>query len=322
MNRKRSKKNGIYLLFAFISIIFFYISINVLYTQTSAYYDESLISNLPNAERFVSKIKISASDTNNNIVLIEWEGITDNNLIYYVYRSESPIIGKSSFSNSTVVDYVKATNDSRTYIVSDSPIITSRYYYAVVSYINDLVFYNAKENIDTSSLSFNGIKTNNVLNNNLKYNTNINNNIMTNAVTVTNNVILTNNIILTNTVTLTNVVTLTNNTAANNTASLASSSSSIGINNSSQSEYSRYKTQYDRALAQFKLKNYSQAASILEPISSRNINRNLYYDINLLLGKCYKYLGRKKNSLDAFNRIKSYNTQEVNFWINQVLSDL
>ena len=317
MNRKRSKKNGIYLLFAFISIIFFYISINVLYTQTSAYYDESLISNLPNAERFVSKIKISASDTNNNIVLIEWEGITDNNLIYYVYRSESPIIGKSSFSNSTVVDYVKATNDSRTYIVSDSPIITSRYYYAVVSYINDLVFYNAKENIDTSSLSFNGIKTNNVLNNNLKYNTNINNNIMTNAVTVTNNVILTNNIILTNTVTLTNVVTLTNNTA-----SLASSSSSIGINNSSQSEYSRYKTQYDRALAQFKLKNYSQAASILEPISSRNINRNLYYDINLLLGKCYKYLGRKKNSLDAFNRIKSYNTQEVNFWINQVLSDL
>ena len=317
MNRKRSKKNGIYLLFAFISIIFFYISINVLYTQTSAYYDESLISNLPNAERFVSKIKTSASDTNNNIVLIEWEGITDNNLIYYVYRSESPIIGKSSFSNSTVVDYVKATNDSKTYIVSDSPIITSRYYYAVVSYINDLVFYNAKENIDTSSLSFNGIKTNNVLNNNLKYNTNINNNIMTNAVTVTNNVILTNNIILTNTVTLTNVVTLTNNTA-----SLASSSSSIGINNSSQSEYSRYKTQYDRALAQFKLKNYSQAASILEPISSRNINRNLYYDINLLLGKCYKYLGRKKNSLDAFNRIKSYNTQEVNFWINQVLSDL
>ena len=295
MNRKRSKKNGIYLLFAFISIIFFYISINVLYTQTSAYYDESLISNLPNAERFVSKIKTSASDTNNNIVLIEWEGITDNNLIYYVYRSESPIIGKSSFSNSTVVDYVKATNDSKTYIVSDSPIITSTYYYAVVSYINDSVFYNAKENIATSSLSFNGIKTNNVLNHNLKYNTNINNNIMTNAVTVTNNVILTNNIILTNTVTLTNVVTLTNNTA-----SLASSSSSIGINNSSQSEYSRYKTQYDRALAQFKLKNYSQAASILEPISSRNINRNLYYDINLLLGKCYKYLGRKKNDLILF----------------------
>ncbi|ELV05418.1 hypothetical protein [Brachyspira hampsonii] len=145
MNKNRNKKNGIYLLFGFISIIFFYISINVLYTQTSAYYDETLINNLPNAERFVSNLKISASDTNSNIVLIEWEGITDNNLIYYVYRSKNPIIGKSSFSDSTVVDYVKATNDSRTYIVSDSPIITSTYYYAVVSYINDSVFYNAEE---------------------------------------------------------------------------------------------------------------------------------------------------------------------------------
>ncbi|ELV06524.1 hypothetical protein [Brachyspira hampsonii] len=108
----------------------------------------------------------------------------------------------------------------------------------------------------------------------------------------------------------------------NITNSVPSSSSSRSINNSAQNEYSRYKTEYDRALAQFKLKNYLQAASILEPVSSRNINRNLYYDINLLLGKCYKYLGRKKNSLDVFNRIKSYNSQEVNFWINQVLSDL
>ena len=314
MNRKRSKKNGIYLLFAFISIIFFYISINVLYTQTNVYYDEALINNLPNAERLVSNIKISTSETNNNIVLISWDGITDSNLIYYIYRSKSPIIGKSSFSNSTVVDYIKATNDSKRYIVYDSPIITSTYYYAVVSYINDSVFYNAEENIDTSSLLYNGITANNTLNNNLKYNTNINNNIITNTVTVTNNVILTNNVLLTNVVTLTNTVTLTNNNSV--------LSSSGSINNSSQNEYSRYKTEYDRALAQFKLKNYSQAASILEPVSRRNINRNLYYDINLLLGKCYKYLGRKKNSLDVFNRIKSYNSQEVNFWINQVLSDL
>lgn len=297
MNRKRSKKSGIYLLFAFVSIIFFYISINVLYTQTPAYYDENLINNLPNAERFVSKIKTSTSNTNNNIVLISWEGIIDENLIYYVYRSQNPIIGKSSFSNSTVVDYIKATNDSKMYTIADSPIITSTYYYAVVSYINDSVFYNAKENIDTSALSFNGITTNNVMNNNLKYNTITNNITFTNTVTVTNTVILTNNIIN------------------------SKPSGSIN-NNSSQSEYSRYKNQYDRALAQFKLKNYSQAASILEPISRRNINRNLYYDINLLLGKCYKHLGRKKNSLDVFNRIKSYNMQEVNFWINQVLSDL
>ena len=247
MNRKRSKKNGIYLLFAFISIIFFYISINVLYTQTNVYYDEALINNLPNAERLVSNIKISTSETNNNIVLISWDGITDSNLIYYIYRSKSPIIGKSSFSNSTVVDYIKATNDSKRYIVYDSPIITSTYYYAVVSYINDSVFYNAEENIDTSSLLYNGITTNNTLNNNLKYNTNINNNIITNTVTVTNNVILTNNVLLTNVVTLTNTVTLTNNNSV--------LSSSGSINNSSQNEYSRYKTEYDRALAQFKLKN-------------------------------------------------------------------
>ena len=30
----------------------------------------------------------------------------------------------------------------------------------------------------------------------------------------------------------------------------------------------------------------------------------------------------EENALDVFNRIKNYNAQEVNFWINQVLSDL
>ena len=223
--KRTNKKNGIYLLFAFISIIFFYISINVLYTQT--YYDEDLINNLPNAEKFVSKIKVSHSDTNNNIVLIEWEGIEDNNLVYYVYRSTSPIIGKSSFSDSVVVDYIKATNNSKNYVILDRPIITSTYYYAVVSYINDLSFYNAKENVDTSSLSFNGITAkdtnvslsyndtndNNVLNNNLKYITNINN--ITNTVNVTNSYTLTNTVTFTNSVTVTNIVNITNNNISN-----------------------------------------------------------------------------------------------------------
>lgn len=327
--KRTNKKNGIYLLFAFISIIFFYISINVLYTQT--YYDEDLINNLPNAEKFVSKIKVSHSDTNNNIVLIEWEGIEDNNLVYYVYRSTSPIIGKSSFSDSVVVDYIKATNNSKNYVILDRPIITSTYYYAVVSYINDLSFYNAKENVDTSSLSFNGITAkdtneslsyndtndNNVLNNNLKYITNINN--ITNTVNVTNSYTLTNTVTFTNSVTVTNIVNITNNNISNG-ASAGRNNNNNSVN--TQSEYSRYKSQYNRALAEFKLKNYSKAASILEPISRRNINKNLYYDINLLLGKCYKYMGRKKNALDVFNRIKSYNPKEVNFWINQVLSDL
>lgn len=327
MNKTRNKKSGIYLLFAFISIIFFYISINALYTQTSVYYDEALINNLPNAEKFVTKINVLSSYTNDNIVSIEWEGIRDDNLVYYVYRSKNPIIGKSSFSNSVVVDYVKATNDSKKYIIYDRPVISSTYYYAVVSYINDLSFYNAKENIDTMSVLFNGMaeksesySTNDVFNNNLnnlKYSSNF-----TNIVTITNTITFTNTVILTNTVT--NNVTITNNSSSKNSSGNINNSSSMNSSriNNYKSSYSMYKTEYDKALAEYKRGNYLKASSILEPVSRRNVDRGLYYDINLLLGKCYKYLGRKKNSLDAFNRIKSYNTQEVNFWINQVLSDL
>ncbi len=318
MNKITNKKNGIYLIFAFISIIFFYVSINALYTQTN-YYDEDFINNLPNAERFVSKMRVSYSDTNNNVLLIQWEGIRDDNLMYYVYRSKSPIIGKSSFSSSSsataIVDYIKATNTSKTYTVYDSPIIGSKYYYAVVSYIDDLSFYNGKENTDTSSVLFNGADNISSIN----YNTNNNLNYVTNSFTVTNTYSLTNIYTVTNTYSFTNTYTITNTySLTNNNIKNSNSNGSNSINN----YYSNYKSQYNRALAEFKMRNYSRAASILEPVSRRNINRALYYDINMLLGKCYKYMGQKKNSLDVFNRIKSYNTQEVNFWINQVLSDL
>ena len=118
--------------------------------------------------------------------------------------------------------------------------------------------------------------------------------------------------VYTNIITTTNIYNLTN--TYNGNASIKGTAA--------PNEYSRYKSEYDRAVIQFKAGNYLFAVSILEPISRRNIDRTLYYDINLMLGKCYKNLGRKKNALDVFNRIKTYNAQEVNFWINQVLSDL
>ncbi|WP_304332210.1 hypothetical protein [Brachyspira innocens] len=322
MRKIRTKKNGIYLIFAFVSIIFFYISINVLYTQTtsSSIYDEDLINNLPNAERFAKNIKISASETNSNTLIIEWDGVNDGSIVYYLYRSISPIIGKSSLIDSSVVDYIKATNDSKHYYVLDRPILSSKYYYAVVSYADDLIFYSARDNVDTSSIVFNGfsnIKTytnNNLIsNNNLSYTNNTNS--ITN--TVFDNNITTNTYVQTNVYSITNVYSLTNIYSVTNRYNITNNN-----NTSASSLISKYNSDYNRALAEFKNKNYLLAANILEPISTRNINNDIYYKINLLLGKCYKYLGRKNNALGVFNRIKTYNAQEVNFWINQVLSDL
>ena len=214
--RIRNKRKRIYLVFAILSIMFFYISINVLYGQTSSFiYDEDIINNLPNAERFVKNIKISTSSTNNNIVVVEWEGIKDNNLIYYLYRSNSPIIGKSSLVDSYVVDYIKATNDSKSYSILDRPILSAKYYYAVVSYVDDLSFYSAKENVDMAAINFNGLSYNNQNNNiesqynnidnnanNFQYSNTFITNIYTNTVFSTNNV--------TNTYTLTNIYSVTN----------------------------------------------------------------------------------------------------------------
>lgn len=331
MKKIRTKKNGIYLIFAFVSIIFFYISINVLYTQTSSsLYNEDLINDLPNAERFAKNIKISASETNSNTLIIEWDGINDSSVIYYIYRSLSPIIGKSSLIDSSVVDYIKATNDSKHYYVLDRPILSSKYYYAVVSYADDLIFYSARDNVDTSSIVFNGFSniksytnnsgfydTNNTLNNS-KY---ISNSYTTNTVFNTNNI--TNTYVQTNVYSITNMYTLTNIYSLTNRYNITNIVNNNNNNNASASSLiSKYNGDYNRALTEFKNKNYLSAVNILEPISSRNINNDIYYKINLLLGKCYKYLGRKNNALDVLNRIKTYNAQEVNFWINQVLSDL
>lgn len=337
--RIRNKRKRVYLLFAIVSIMFFYISINVLYGQTSSFiYDEDIINNLPNAERFVKNIKISASSTNNNIVVVEWEGIKDDNLIYYLYRSNSPIIGKSSLVDSYVVDYIKATNDSKSYFILDRPILSAQYYYAVVSYVDDLSFYSAKENVDMAAINFNGLSYNSQNNNaepqynkvnnsnSFQYSNTFITNVYTNTIFSTNNI--TNTYTLTNIYSVTNVYSLTNtitnkyNITNTFSANSSSANASKKNNTSSSGSIERYSNDYYRALAEFKKGNYSLAASILEPISKRNINKDMYYKINLLLGKSYKYMKRKKNALDVFNRIKNYNAQEVNFWINQVLSDL
>lgn len=331
MDKIINNRNGIYLIFEFICIIFFYISVNVLYAQTSSVYDEALINSLPNAESFVSKMNIKAADTNNNIVIIEWEGINYTNLVYYVYRSERPITGRASLIDAKVIDYVKATNDSKLYNVLDRPVFSSKYYYAVVSYINDLSFYNALENTDTLSVNFNGIKntnlsasimenTNNIIYSNELYNTNIYSNSAADKENIVNNLKYLTNFI-TNTYFITNTHNITNSYSVTNMYSLTNIHNAAAPANK-KNGYAVYKNEYRKALAEFKRGNYSAASSILEPLSLINIDRALYYDINLLLGKCCKYLGRKKKALDVFNRIKTYNSKEVSFWINQVLTDL
>ncbi|WP_028330008.1 hypothetical protein [Brachyspira alvinipulli] len=320
MNKLIKNKKSIYILFAFVSIIIFYLSINILYTQTS--------NNLPSAEKFVNNIDITVSTTNDSEILIEWDGINNSNLIYYVYRSESPIIGKYSLVNSKVVDYVKATNTSRKYAVVDRPVLSSNYYYAVVSYIDNVSFYNSKPKVDTLSIIFNGVVNTN--NNQYKIDNTTNNSqykiddaITNNQYKIdnTNTIIYeyTNVLVTTNVYNITNTYIITTTNVVNNTSGVIKSSNTY---NNNSSLVSKYKNEYDRAVIQFKAGNYLSAASILEPVSKVNVSRTLYYNINLLLGKCYKNLRRKKNALDVFNRIKTYNAQEVNFWINQVLTDL
>ena len=281
---------NIYAIFIFINIIFLYMSKSNLYSQDTNYiYNENLINNLPNYRQFVNNIRIKISSTNNSMVIIEWEGVIDDNLTYYIYRSETPIIGKYSLKSAKVIDYIKATNISTNYTTLDMLILPDTYYYAIVSYIGDISFYNAKYDIDTSYIIFKGFELNN----------NLSNSYLTNNIQITN---------IGSNSTVNNNIENTNNITQKNTNNI--------------NEYTRYNNEYKKALYQFSLKSYSLAINILEPISVKNIDNSLYYNINLILGQCYKYLGQKKKALDTFNCIKKYNEEEINFWINQVLIDL
>lgn len=419
---KRLKNNKLYLLLTLVLVAFAYLYTSLI-AQTSS--DRISIENyndLPNSRRLVTKLNIKHIEENK--VEVSWVGIYHPNLMYYVYRSEDPILSKTVLTNAKVVASTKATNASTTYTIYDNLPKYDKYYYAVISYIDNINFYTATENMDLMQFEYydpfkndmtninneiitNNIITNDIITNDLNTNnTYFTNDMLTNIVSSNDflsyypntNLFDTNYIILpptnyvdlyyttnridsnrgivfsTNYYNYTNYYNLTNNyTNYYNTTKIYiinptndSLTNEINTNDfvtndftnqsrmvenitnelnvtsftndknenivnveikkdntkKTPSEYQRYSSEYQRALAQFKANNYTGAITTLEPISRKKVDSALYYDINLLLGKSYKSAGRKKNALDTLKKIKSINPNEVNFWINQVLSDL
>lgn len=424
---KRLKNNKLYLLLTLVLVAFAYLYTSLI-AQTSS--DRISIENyndLPNSRRLVTKLNIKHIEENK--VEVSWVGIYHPNLMYYVYRSEDPILSKTVLTNAKVVASTKATNASTTYTIYDNLPKYDKYYYAVISYIDNINFYTATENMDLMQFEYydpfkndmtninNEINTNEIITNNIITNDIITNDLNTNNTYFTNDMLTnivssndflsyypntnlfdTNYTILpptnyvdlyyttnridsnrgivfsTNYYNYTNYYNLTNNyTNYYNTTKIYiinptndSLTNEINTNDfvtndftnqsrmvenvtnelkvtsftndknenivnveikkdntkKTPTEYQRYSSEYQRALAQFKANNYTGAIAILEPISRKKVDSALYYDINLLLGKSYKSAGRKKNALDTLKKIKSINPNEVNFWINQVLSDL
>lgn len=424
---KRLKNNKLYLLLTLVLVAFAYLYTSLI-AQTSS--DRISIENyndLPNSRRLVTKLNIKHIEENK--VEVSWVGIYHPNLMYYVYRSEDPILSKTVLTNAKVVASTKATNASTTYTIYDNLPKYDKYYYAVISYIDNINFYTATENMDLMQFEYydpfkndmtninNEINTNEIITNNIITNDIITNDLNTNNTYFTNDMLTnivssndflsyypntnlfdTNYTILpptnyvdlyyttnridsnrgivfsTNYYNYTNYYNLTNNyTNYYNTTKIYiinptndSLTNEINTNDfvtndftnqsrmvenvtnelkvtsftndknenivnveikkdntkKTPTEYQRYSSEYQRALAQFKANNYVGAIKILEPISRKKVDSALYYDINLLLGKSYKSAGRKKNALDTLKKIKSINPNEVNFWINQVLSDL
>lgn len=424
---KRLKNNKLYLLLTLVLVAFAYLYTSLI-AQTSS--DRISIENyndLPNSRRLVTKLNIKHIEENK--VEVSWVGIYHPNLMYYVYRSEDPILSKTVLTNAKVVASTKATNASTTYTIYDNLPKYDKYYYAVISYIDNINFYTATENMDLMQFEYydpfkndmtninNEINTNEIITNNIITNDIITNDLNTNNTYFTNDMLTnivssndflsyypntnlfdTNYTILpptnyvdlyyttnridsnrgivfsTNYYNYTNYYNLTNNyTNYYNTTKIYiinptndSLTNEINTNDfvtndftnqsrmvenvtnelkvtsftndknenivnveikkdntkKTPTEYQRYSSEYQRALTQFKANNYTGAIAILEPISRKRVDSALYYDINLLLGKSYKSAGRKKNALDTLKKIKSINPNEVNFWINQVLSDL
>jgi len=289
---------------------------------------------------------------------VEWEGIYHPNLTYYVYRSNNPILSRPLLSTATIIGSVKATNSLNSYSMLDILPGYGKYYYAVVSYVDNIGFYTADSDVDTVSFEFkdpNAINTNIIMTNT---NTMIivatnDLNTATNFISHTNYYEHTNYYNQTNYHNFTNYYNTTeiyikpntnnvsNNTVKNKNLEDESETSSEYTNetlidlsensfetpttntaNEFQIEYDEYMSEYNKALAQFKLGNYSTVITLLKPVSTKNVNRDLYYNINLLLGKAYKYAKQKQNALTVFRRIQSINHEEVSFWVNQVLSDL
>lgn len=353
MHRIKFNKARLFLIFSLI----LFISAGFLYSQTSTNAEVSF-TNLPNSKRLASKISIKP--INEDSLYVEWEGIYHPNLTYYVYRSNNPILSRPLLSTATIIGSVKATNSFNSYSMLDILPGYGKYYYAVISYVDNIGFYTADSHVDTASFEFkdpNAINTNIIMTN-----TNTMIIVATNDLnTATNFISHTNYYEHTNYYNQTNYHNFTNyyntteiylkpntNNISNNTVknknledesetSLEYTNETLidlsedtfkedttipDIPNEFQNEYDKYNNEYNKALAQFKLGNYSTVITLLKPVSTKNVNRDLYYNINLLLGKAYKYANQKQNALMVFRRIQSINHEEVSFWVNQVLSDL
>ena len=335
----------------FLSLALFIFTAGILYSQSYTNLDNTY-TNLPTSQRLANNISIRQMGEGS--LYVEWEGIYHPNLTYYVYRSNNPILSRPLITTAAIIGSVKATNNSSSYSMLDILPSFGTYYYAVISYVDNIGFYTADSEVDTVSFEFNDPNAINTNTNTIAINNN------TNAYTLilvtgeneTNSNIISNisNIVISNSVTenintnymdyITNIINTnymdyiytTNTTNTNDNENIDgivnTNSIEITIDNvmenppEFQTEYDKYMNEYNKALAQFKLGNYSTVVTLLEPVSAKNINRNLYYNINLLLGKAYKNTSQKQNALNVFRRIQSINPTEVNFWVNQVLSDL
>ena len=345
----------------FLSLTLFIFTAGILYSQSYTNLDNTY-TNLPTSQRLANNISIRQMGEGS--LYVEWEGIYHPNLTYYVYRSNNPILSRPLITTAAVIGSVKATNNSSSYSMLDILPSFGTYYYAVISYVDNIGFYTADSDVDTVSFDFRGPSPVKTINTNANTNTNTiatnTNNNNTNAYTLilvtgeneTNSDIISNisNIVISNSVTenintnymdyITNIIntnymdyiyttnTMNTNNNENIDGIVNTNSIEITIDNvmenppEFQTEYDMYMNEYNKALAQFKLGNYSTVVTLLEPVSAKNVNRNLYYNINLLLGRAYKNTSQKQNALNVFRRIQSINPTEVNFWVNQVLSDL
>ena len=161
MHRIKFNKARLFLIFSLI----LFISAGFLYSQTSTNAEVSF-TNLPNSTRLASKISIKP--INEDSLYVEWEGIYHPNLTYYVYRSNNPILSRPLLSTATIIGSVKATNSFNSYSMLDILPGYGKYYYAVISYVDNIGFYTADSHVDTVSFEFkdpNAINTNIIMTN-------------------------------------------------------------------------------------------------------------------------------------------------------------
>ena len=147
MHRIKFNKARLFLIFSLI----LFISAGFLYSQTSTNAEVSF-TNLPNSKRLASKISIKP--INEDSLYVEWEGIYHPNLTYYVYRSNNPILSRPLLSTATIIGSVKATNSFNSYSMLDILPGYGKYYYAVISYVDNIGFYTADSDVDTVSFEF------------------------------------------------------------------------------------------------------------------------------------------------------------------------